>query len=185
VIAMGSRRAVRIVLTLEAIVGVALVGSGAFLTWFYRPTTALSYVDIKQLHTEVTAGVFVRNVHRIGQFVAVVLWAAICVVAIAELTARDWQRNRLSSRHEWAIVTATGVPLVYLALLNLDLSSTIGDLLSWYTTHLFAGATTAVLFMLCAMAAWSTPGASQETSSRVAVDTATPAEPMLVTERGR
>ena len=45
---------------------IVLTVTGIFLMFFYRPTEALAWQDIKTLHTAVTFGLLVRNMHRWG-----------------------------------------------------------------------------------------------------------------------
>ncbi|CAN5838499.1 hypothetical protein BH23ACT1_BH23ACT1_09630 [soil metagenome] len=45
---------------------ILLTVTGIFLMFFYRPTAAQAWTDIQTLHTSVTFGLLVRNMHRWG-----------------------------------------------------------------------------------------------------------------------
>jgi hypothetical protein len=78
-----------------AFCGAVLAGSGVFLVEFYKPTEAQAWQDIYQLHTGVSYGLFIRNIHRwtaIG-YALVVFGAAILSLLIAVVhrgPARRW-----------------------------------------------------------------------------------------------
>jgi quinol-cytochrome oxidoreductase complex cytochrome b subunit len=47
-----------------AVVLAGLIVTGSYLMWFYRPTEALVWQDIRTLHTTVKFGLLTRNLHR-------------------------------------------------------------------------------------------------------------------------
>jgi quinol-cytochrome oxidoreductase complex cytochrome b subunit len=64
---MATRRAERVLIVLGVVIAVVLSGliiTGLYLRWMYRPTEALAWQDIRTLHTHVTFGLLVRNLHR-------------------------------------------------------------------------------------------------------------------------
>jgi quinol-cytochrome oxidoreductase complex cytochrome b subunit len=71
--------------------------SGFWLMWFYRPTESLAWADITTLHTSVTVGLLVRNLHH-GSGILMYLTATLCFVANAvhsspgEAVIRKWLR---------------------------------------------------------------------------------------------
>jgi quinol-cytochrome oxidoreductase complex cytochrome b subunit len=96
---------------------IVLTVTGIFLMFFYRPTEAQAWGDIKQLHTAVTFGLLVRNMHRWG--------AHLMVLSVFLHMARVFYHGAYKAPREfnWVI----GVILLTLTLL---LSFT-GYLLPW------------------------------------------------------
>ena len=101
-----------------------LTVTGIFLMFFYRPTTAQSWNDIKTLETSITFGLLVRNMHR---------WAAhLMVLSVFLHMSRVFYHGAYKPPREfnWVI----GVILLTLTLL---LSFT-GYLLPWDQLALWA-----------------------------------------------
>jgi quinol-cytochrome oxidoreductase complex cytochrome b subunit len=101
-----------------------LTVTGIFLMFFYRPTAAQAWSDIKTLHTSVAFGLLVRNMHR---------WAAhLMVLSVFLHMARVFYHGAYKPPREfnWVI----GVILLTLTLL---LSFT-GYLLPWDQLALWA-----------------------------------------------
>jgi quinol-cytochrome oxidoreductase complex cytochrome b subunit len=95
----------------------SLVASGIYLMFFYVPSPASAYGDIKTIQTEVPFGQYIRNVHR---------WSAhLMVIAVAAHMARVFYRGAYKPPREfnWVI----GVMLLLLTLLM----SFTGYLLPW------------------------------------------------------
>jgi hypothetical protein len=71
--------------------------SGCWLMWFYKPTEALAWADIQTLHTSVTVGLLVRNMHR-RTGILIYLTGTLCFVVNAvhsspmEALIRKWLR---------------------------------------------------------------------------------------------
>ncbi|HET7718793.1 MAG TPA: selenite/tellurite reduction operon b-type cytochrome ExtP [Acidimicrobiales bacterium] len=103
---------------------ILLTVTGIFLMFFYRPEAASAWNDIKTLHTAVTFGLLVRNMHR---------WAAhLMVISVFLHMARVFYHGAYKPPREfnWVI----GVILLTLTLL---LSFT-GYLLPWDQLALWA-----------------------------------------------
>ena len=103
---------------------ILLTITGIFLMFFYRPTAANAWQDIQSLHTSVTFGLMVRNMHR---------WAAhLMVLSVFLHMARVFYHGAYKAPREfnWVI----GVILLTLTLL---LSFT-GYLLPWDQLALWA-----------------------------------------------
>ena len=95
----------------------SLIVSGVYLMFFYVPSPASAYGDIRNLQTDVAFGQFVRNVHR---------WSAhLMVLTVAAHMARMFYRGAYKPPREFNWVIG-----VMLLLLTLLLSFT-GYLLPW------------------------------------------------------
>lgn len=103
---------------------ILLTITGIFLMFFYRPTSANAWQDIQSLHTSVTFGLMVRNMHRWG--------AHLMVLTVFLHMARVFYHGAYKAPREfnWVI----GVILLTLTLL---LSFT-GYLLPWDQLALWA-----------------------------------------------
>ena len=96
---------------------ILLTVTGIFLMFFYRPTTALAWQDIQTLHTSVSFGLLVRNMHR---------WAAhLMVLSVFLHMARVFYHGAYKPPREFNWVV--GVVLLFLTIM---LSFT-GYLLPW------------------------------------------------------
>ncbi len=58
------RRVTNAIVWLSLLCCAVLSASGVFLMWFYTPEAAKAYGDIQSLHTSVSFGLLVRNIHR-------------------------------------------------------------------------------------------------------------------------
>ena len=103
---------------------IVLTITGIFLMFFYRPTEAQAWLDIQHLHTGVTFGLLVRNMHRWG--------AHLMVLSVFLHMARVFYHGAYKAPREfnWVI----GVGLLFLTLM---LSFT-GYLLPWDQLALWA-----------------------------------------------
>ena len=103
---------------------IVLTVTGIFLMFFYRPTTAQAWQDISSLHTSVSFGLLVRNMHR---------WAAhLMVLSVFLHMARVFYHGAYKPPREFNWVIG-----VVLLLLTLLLSFT-GYLLPWDQLALWA-----------------------------------------------
>ena len=103
---------------------IMLTVTGIFLMFFYRPTEAQAWNDIRTLHTAVTFGLLVRNMHR---------WAAhLMVLSVFLHMARVFYHGAYKPPREFNWVIG-----VILLLLTLLLSFT-GYLLPWDQLALWA-----------------------------------------------
>ena len=103
---------------------IMLTVTGIFLMFFYRPTAAKAWNDIQALHTSVTFGLLVRNMHR---------WAAhLMVISVFLHMARVFYHGAYKAPREFNWVIG-----VILLLLTLLLSFT-GYLLPWDQLALWA-----------------------------------------------
>jgi hypothetical protein len=109
---MSTRRAERLVVGLGALLIVGLVtlaASGIYLKSFYHPVSASAWSDIRTLHTDISVGLIIRNVHRwISRLVAVGLPIFFVVYAFAGTRNRAIHRRR----HWIAALIAIGLGLV-------------------------------------------------------------------------
>jgi quinol-cytochrome oxidoreductase complex cytochrome b subunit len=103
---------------------IMLTVTGIFLMFFYRPTAVNAWNDIKTLHTTVTFGLLVRNMHR---------WAAhLMVISVFLHMARVFYHGAYKPPREFNWVIG-----IVLLLLTLLLSFT-GYLLPWDQLALWA-----------------------------------------------
>ncbi|MCH2632050.1 MAG: cytochrome b N-terminal domain-containing protein [Acidimicrobiales bacterium] len=103
---------------------ILLTITGIFLMFFYRPTAAAAWSDIESLHTQVSFGLLVRNMHRWG--------AHLMVISVFLHMARVFYHGAYKAPREFNWVV--GVMLLKLTLL---LSFT-GYLLPWDQLSLWA-----------------------------------------------
>ncbi|MFL6184247.1 MAG: cytochrome b N-terminal domain-containing protein, partial [Actinomycetes bacterium] len=103
---------------------ILLTITGIFLMFFYRPTAAQAWDDIAGLHTAVTFGLLVRNMHRWG--------AHLMVLSVFLHMARVFYHGAYKAPREFNWVIG-----VILLLLTLMLSFT-GYLLPWDQLALWA-----------------------------------------------
>lgn len=131
---MAGKRTERALLVLGSVLAFAIVGlivSGFYLKWFYRPTEALAWADIRTLHTEITAGLLVRNVHRwLGRLVE--LGLPIYAVVFA---AAGFRRTMIVRRPLWvATLVLIIVGLVGPSIVTASTQSST-SLRRWYLVH--------------------------------------------------
>jgi hypothetical protein len=114
-----------------AVVLAGLIVTGSYLMWFYRPTEALVWQDIRTLHTTVTFGLLIRNLHRwlsVIFYVAVPLYALLFVVVGA--TRSLMVRRRL---WRWSVagfaVGIFGLPLAVSTWFH------VATLRDWWLAH--------------------------------------------------
>lgn len=102
---------------ISTVLFVSLVASGIYLMFFYVPSPATAYANIRNIQSQVAFGQYVRNVHR---------WSAhLMVLAVAAHMAKVFYRGAYKPPKEfnWVI----GVVLLMLTLLM----SFTGYLLPW------------------------------------------------------
>jgi Cytochrome b/b6/petB len=131
--------------------------SGFWLMWFYRPTESLSWTDIQTLHTSVSFGLVVRNVHR-RSGILIYLTATLCFVANAvyssprEALFRKWLRVGVCSS---AFVTLFGATVSRLYFPGSGLLFETDQLLNnalrrWYLEHVGPSIVGLVLLLVVA-----------------------------------
>lgn len=63
---------------------IALMATGIWLFFLYRPTQAQAWDDIATLHSDVTFGVVVREIHRVASFLALCTAAVVGVLVVVD-----------------------------------------------------------------------------------------------------
>lgn len=118
-----------------------LVMSGFWVMWFYKPTESLAWADIQTLHTSVTFGLMIRNLHR-RSGILMFLTATLCFVANAVYTSPreeglgKWLRVAICVSVSVSLFGAT-VSRVYLSGLSFDTGPfSTNTLERWYFEHI-------------------------------------------------
>ena len=109
--------------------------------WFYKPTESLAWADIQTLHTSVTFGLMIRNLHR-RSGILMFLTATLCFVANAVYTSPreeglgKWLRVAICVSVSVSLFGAT-VSRVYLSGLSFDTGPfSTNTLERWYFEHI-------------------------------------------------
>src|SRR6478735_40628 len=120
---------------------ILLTVTGIFLMFFYRPTAAQAWDDIAGLHTAVTFGLLVRNMHRWG--------AHLMVLSVFLHMARVFYHGAYKPPREFNWVIGDILLTLTLLLFVLLGGVEIGDatLLRWYVLHVIMLPFVIVIFM--------------------------------------
>ena len=132
---MAGKRTERVLLVLGGALVVALVGlivSGSYLKWFYRPTEAQAWTDIRKLHTDISTGLLMRNAHRwLGRFVAVGMPVYAVIFAFA-----GSRQGMVVKRRWWAAALLLIVlGLIGPSIVVSSLRVSVVPLRRWYLVH--------------------------------------------------
>lgn len=129
--------------------GAVLVGSGEYLKDFYRPTEATAWQDIYTLHTGISYGLLVRNVHRWASVAYTGLFFGTVVVSLMVGFAHRGPARRWLFFTGLLVIVGIFVPQPSVAFYADDY------LQNWYALHIWQGSFALVTFAIITFLTWA------------------------------
>jgi hypothetical protein len=128
--------------------GAVLAGSGEFLKDFYRPTEATAWQDIYKLHTGISYGLAVRNLHHWASVAYATLVFGTVILSLAVGLAHRGPARRWLLFTGLLVIVGNFVPQPSVVFNANDF------LQNWYALHIWQGSFALMTFAILTLLTW-------------------------------